>query len=123
MSSCDFNDAADHNKCAAHSIEEVLAKVKDSDQVVENLNSAAELRTSSCGDPRDSRDSRDASPVGAGHHHHLSQGSLSSTSSSSDEVTRIRNGFDRWLEHFRSTRPQRDVIWRLGKRRCFHLTH
>ena len=34
---------------------------------------------------------------------------------SSDEFQRICSSFDVWLAAFRSTRPQRDVIWRVGK--------
>ena len=33
---------------------------------------------------------------------------------SSDEYQRICSSFDAWLAAFRSTRPQRDVIWRVG---------
>ena len=33
----------------------------------------------------------------------------------SDELQSIRAGFDKWLDAFRSSRPQRDVIWRVGK--------
>ena len=32
----------------------------------------------------------------------------------SDEFQRICSSFDVWLAAFRSTRPQRDVIWRVG---------
>ena len=41
--------------------------------------------------------------------------SLQENSSSSDEFQRICSSFDVWLAAFRSTRPQRDVIWRVGK--------
>lgn len=34
----------------------------------------------------------------------------------SDEFQRICSSFDVWLAAFRSTRPQRDVIWRVGER-------
>jgi len=42
--------------------------------------------------------------------------SLQENSSSSDEFQRICSSFDVWLAAFRSTRPQRDVIWRVGER-------
>lgn len=32
-----------------------------------------------------------------------------------NDVARIREGFNAWLAVFRKSRPQRDVIWRLGK--------
>lgn len=43
-------------------------------------------------------------------------------SSTADELTRIRAGFDKWLDAFRSSRPQRDVIWRVGKYKATHIS-
>ncbi len=34
-----------------------------------------------------------------------------------DELAKIREGFDAWLAAFRKSRPHRDVIWRVGKKR------
>ena len=58
--------------------------------------------------------SRDTSPVdgvrGTG-----TDANHSETWSTADELARIRDGFDLWLAAFRRTRPQRDVIWRVGE--------
>jgi hypothetical protein len=45
------------------------------------------------------------------------------SSSTADELTQIRSGFDKWLDAFRSSRPQRDVIWRVGKYSEKHCTN
>jgi len=44
-----------------------------------------------------------------------SSNNTSSSGESDDELNKIRSGFDTWLAAFRTSRPHRDVIWRVGK--------
>jgi 6-phosphofructo-2-kinase/fructose-2,6-biphosphatase 2 len=53
-----------------------------------------------------------SSPSPASHHQRPGE----EEGDTADELARIRDGFDAWLAAFRSTRPQRDVIWRVGER-------